>query len=102
MTDVATEGRAGGAALGSSAVRDRLETLAERPRLATAEEVADAIGLPTASVYKLAREDRLPSITFGRMRRFDAGAVLAFLAAGGTPFEKDAEEEEAVEAGAER
>jgi len=82
--------------LGPSTVRERLRELADRPRLAEARKIAEAIGLPVQTIWTLARKGRLPSISFGRMRRFDAAAVASFLASGGTPFEgEEADEAEA-------
>ncbi len=38
--------------------------------LLTAEEVAEIIGMTTDYVYELSRRGRIPTITFGRQRRY--------------------------------
>lgn len=57
--------------------------LAERApqsdRLLSAEEVARMIGMTTSYVYDLSRRGRIPTITFGRQRRYRKSAVLRWL-----------------------
>lgn len=59
------------------------------PRLLTADEVADATGLPKARVYELARDGDMPSVRLGRAVRFSETALLAWIEAGGTQQEAD-------------
>jgi excisionase family DNA binding protein len=48
--------------------------------LLTAEEVADLIGMTTDYVYALSRRGRIPTITFGRTRRYRREAIEQWLA----------------------
>lgn len=59
-------------------------TTATVPRLLTAREVAEALGLPKWRVYQLARDEGLPAVRLGRSLRFDADALAEWLQAGGT------------------
>jgi excisionase family DNA binding protein len=68
----------------SSRVERELQALAELPRLSTAQEIAEALGLPIQSVYGFTREGCLPAIRFGRMIRYNPAEILAFLKQGGT------------------
>lgn len=52
------------------------------PRLISAQELADKLALPPASVRRLAREGRLPCYRAGRLLRFDLAEVRAALKAG--------------------
>lgn len=61
------------------------------PRLLTADEVADATGLPKARVYELAREGDMPAVHLGRAVRFSETALLAWIEAGGTSGSGDDE-----------
>ena len=49
-------------------------------RLLCADEVADLIGMTRAYVYDLSRRGQIPTITFGRQRRYRREAVLHWLA----------------------
>ncbi len=52
--------------------------------LLTAREVAELLRVPTASVYALAREGRLPgTVRVGRLVRFDVAALRQWIAGGG-------------------
>jgi excisionase family DNA binding protein len=61
--------------------------VAEKERLMTAEELAERWQLPgvrpATAVYRLAREDRIPSIQIGRYWRFSRAAIEAWEAAQG-------------------
>lgn len=59
-------------------------TTATLPRLLTAREVSEALGLPKWRVYQLARDEGLPAVRLGRSLRFDADALAAWIEAGGT------------------
>ena len=73
----------------TSKVRQNLRALADRPKLATTQEISAALGLSEQVTYTLARDGRLPVVHFGRMLRFDAGDLLEFLARGGTQIEAE-------------
>lgn len=45
----------------------------------SAGEVARMIGMTTSYVYDLSRRGRIPTITFGRQRRYRKAAVLRWL-----------------------
>jgi excisionase family DNA binding protein len=47
--------------------------------LLTAEQVADMIGMRVDYVYELSRRRRIPTITFGRMRRYRREAIEQWL-----------------------
>jgi excisionase family DNA binding protein len=49
-------------------------------RLLTAAEVAELIGMRVGYVYELSRRGRIPTITFGRTRRYRREAIEAWLA----------------------
>ena len=53
-------------------------------QLLTAEQVAQRWQVPTAHVYRLAREGRLPCVTLGRYRRFTIQDFEEFESNGGT------------------
>ena len=53
------------------------------PRLLTAREVADALGVSEARVYELARMGLLPATRLGRQVRFNARAVAEWIESGG-------------------
>ena len=48
-------------------------------RLLTADEVAGMIGMRVDYVYALSRRGRIPTITFGRQRRYRREAVIRWL-----------------------
>jgi excisionase family DNA binding protein len=48
--------------------------------LLRAEQVADMIGMTTDYVYELSRRGRIPTITFGRTRRYRREAIEQWLA----------------------
>jgi excisionase family DNA binding protein len=64
-------------------------TTATLPRLLTAREVSEALGLPKWRVYQLAREEDLPSVRLGRSLRFDGDALAEWIQAGGTAAHGD-------------
>ena len=47
--------------------------------LVTAQEVSKHLGLHVKTVYKMARDEKIPSVRVGRKRRFDLSAVLLTL-----------------------
>jgi excisionase family DNA binding protein len=49
-------------------------------RLLTAEQVAGLLGVRTDYVYELSRRGRIPTITFGRTRRYRREAIEQWLA----------------------
>ena len=48
-------------------------------RLLRVEDVAKLIGMRTDFVYRLAREERIPYLRFGRSLRFRAEAITRWL-----------------------
>ena len=48
-------------------------------RLLSADEVAELIGMTKSYVYDLSRRGRIPTITFGRHRRYRRAAVVRWL-----------------------
>jgi excisionase family DNA binding protein len=48
--------------------------------LLSAEQVAEMIGMTTDYVYELSRRGRIPTITFGRTRRYRREAIEQWLA----------------------
>lgn len=48
--------------------------------LLTAEQVAEMIGMTTDYVYELSRRGRIPTITFGRTRRYRREGIEQWLA----------------------
>ena len=64
-------------------------TATRLPRLRSAREIAEQMGLSLARVYQLAREDGMPCIRLGRAMRFDTEAVREWLADGGTTSGED-------------
>lgn len=55
----------------------------EAERLLTADDVAARWQVPRAHVYRLAREDRLPTVRLGRYMRWRPEAIDAFEREGG-------------------
>jgi excisionase family DNA binding protein len=53
--------------------------VSEARPLMTAEEVAELIGMRVNYVYELSRRGRIPTITFGRTRRYRREAIEAWL-----------------------
>jgi excisionase family DNA binding protein len=47
--------------------------------LLRAEQVAEILGLPVGHVYRLAREDRIPHLKFGRSYRFRSESISQWL-----------------------
>jgi excisionase family DNA binding protein len=43
------------------------------------KELGEVLGLPTKSIWRLARQRRIPSVRIGRLLRFDEDAVLQAL-----------------------
>jgi excisionase family DNA binding protein len=48
-------------------------------RLLTAPEVSEILTLPVDHVYKLARQERIPHLRFGRTYRFREESVIRWL-----------------------
>ncbi len=60
------------------------ETSAARRRLGTMRDAAEALGIPLASAYELARDDRLPGVVrIGRLVRIDLERLDAWIDSGG-------------------
>lgn len=53
------------------------------PRLLTADELAARWQVPRSQVYRLTREDALPTVKLGRYYRYQLAAVEEFEATGG-------------------
>ena len=58
----------------------KAEAATSPSRLLTAEEVADMIGMTADYVYALSRRGAIPTITFGRTRRYRLEAIEEWLA----------------------
>lgn len=52
-------------------------------RLATAETLADFLGIPRWRIYYLVRDDMIPHVRMGRQVRFDLDAVERWIKQGG-------------------
>ena len=48
-------------------------------RLMTAEQVAELVGMDVEWVWKMSRRGEIPTITFGRFRRYRREAILRSL-----------------------
>jgi excisionase family DNA binding protein len=57
----------------------KAESATSPSRLLTAEEVADVIGMTADYVYALSRRGTIPTITFGRTRRYRREAIEEWL-----------------------
>ena len=49
------------------------------PRLMTAEQVAELLGMDVEWVWKMSRRGVIPTITLGRSRRYRRDAILGWL-----------------------
>ena len=49
------------------------------PRLMNAEQVAELLGMDVEWVWKMSRRGEIPTITFGRFRRYRREAILRWL-----------------------
>ncbi len=58
--------------------------------LLTAEQLAARWQVPKAHVYRLAREGRIPTVEFGRYRRWRLDAIEAFERNGGAATQERA------------
>jgi hypothetical protein len=66
-------------------VTDEPRTLAPSAgALLTADQVATRWQVPKAQVYRLTREEQLPTIKLGKYYRYSLGAIETFEAGGGT------------------
>jgi excisionase family DNA binding protein len=54
-------------------------TLVAVPRLMSAEQVADLVGMDVEWVWKMSRRGAIPTITLGRSRRYRREAILRWL-----------------------
>ncbi len=66
-------------------------------KLLLAQEVAEILKIPIASVYDLARRRLIPSVRVGRLVRFEEETLRAWIATGGASLE---DPEEATPSGA--
>lgn len=57
-------------------------------KLLLAQEVAEILKIPLASVYDLARRKLIPSVRVGRLVRFEEDALRSWIATGGAPMEQ--------------
>ena len=48
-------------------------------RLMTADQVAELLGMDVEWVWKMSRRGEIPTITFGRFRRYRREAILRWL-----------------------
>ena len=53
--------------------------------LLTADQVASLLGVPKSWVYEQSRNERIPTVTLGRYRRYRWAAIEAWIAAIETP-----------------
>jgi len=49
------------------------------PRLMTAEQVAELVGMDVEWVWKMSRRGKIPTVTLGRFRRYRREAILRWL-----------------------
>src|SRR5207253_10533336 len=56
-------------------------------KLLLAQEVAEILKIPLASVYDLARRKLIPSVRVGRLVRFEEEALRAWIATGGVSLD---------------
>jgi excisionase family DNA binding protein len=56
-------------------------TLVGVPRLMTADQVAELLGMDVEWVWKMSRRGAIPTITLGRSRRYRRDAILGWLEA---------------------
>jgi excisionase family DNA binding protein len=57
----------------------RLKTMSDNDGWITAEELADFLKTPVASIWRLSRSGQIPSYRLGRLMRFDLDEVRAAL-----------------------
>jgi putative molybdopterin biosynthesis protein len=55
------------------------------PKILTIAEVAERLGMHPVTVYRLAKEGRLPVFRIGRMLRFDADELERWIRRGKVP-----------------
>jgi excisionase family DNA binding protein len=55
------------------------QTLVAVPRLMTAEQVAELLGMDVEWVWKMSRRGQIPTVTLGRFRRYRREAILRWL-----------------------
>ena len=67
------------------------------PRLSTAAQVAEVLGVKEHRVYDLVRQDLIPHVKMGRQVRFNATTIERWLAEGGTSLSGGWRKEAAVE-----
>ena len=65
-------------------------------RLFRAEQVAVILQIPKGRVYELARRKIIPSVSIGRLVRFDEDALVAWVSKGGTLLPEAADEASAL------
>ena len=66
----------------------KMQTTLSRPhQLATAEWVAQRLGVKLHRVYELIRTDKLPHVRLGRTVRVDPAKLEAWIESGGTGYE---------------
>lgn len=59
-------------------------------KLLTADQLADRWQIPRSQVYRLTREQKIPSVKLGRYYRYSPAAIEAFEAGETTTRERDA------------
>jgi excisionase family DNA binding protein len=65
---------------GSGATADASDiALLVVPRLMTAEQVAELVGMDIEWVWKMSRRGQIPTVTLGRFRRYRREAILRWL-----------------------
>jgi excisionase family DNA binding protein len=61
-----------------------MESPQNLPKLLTADEVAESVGLPKPTVYDLARRNIIPCIRAGKAVRFHPQRIKEWLDSGGS------------------
>lgn len=77
MRATTTIGRGGAATAGAGTSVE--PALVPVPRLMTAEQLADLLGMDVEWVWKMSRRGEIPTITLGRSRRYRRDAILRWL-----------------------
>ena len=61
------------------AVARELASMKPQPLLVSGDELAELISVSPSTVDRLTREDRIPSVKIGKLRRYNPDAVVAAL-----------------------
>jgi excisionase family DNA binding protein len=64
---------------GAATIAVAEQALLAVPRLMTAEQVAELLGMDVEWVWKMSRRGQIPTVTLGRFRRYRREAILRWL-----------------------